>query len=262
LYSRSSGRASAAFQVMLLLLLLLLSLAAAKAWTADDSSALAGEDPTVSQLPDRDAYPWVYLRDDQELAAGEKLVSLIAVGDIMLGRGVAAAPSPLRDVSDWLPAADLALGNLEAVLTDGGLPRSAPDGDPQPILLRAGPENAKSLKQAGFDILGLANNHALDYGPAGLADTADVLQSEGLAVAGLLVPDGVQRPLIQEVNGIRLAFLAFNAVPDPQPSEACLAGANCQLAPAAWDPVSGPAAIAAAQGQAQAVIVSVHWGFE
>jgi len=244
------------------LLLLLLGLTVALAWTASDSSKAVGQDPAALRLLDQDAYPWAFLRDGQDLTAGESLVSVIAVGDIMLGRGVAAAPSPLHDVSGWLPAADLTLGNLESVLTDEGLPRSAPEGSPQPILLRAGPEQSKSLKQAGFDVLGLANNHALDYGPAGLANTVAVLRGEGLSTVGLLASDGIQRLLIREANGVRLAFLAFNTVPDPQPSQECLAGADCHLTPAVWDPVSGPAAIAAARLQAQAVIVSVHWGFE
>jgi poly-gamma-glutamate synthesis protein (capsule biosynthesis protein) len=244
-----------------MLLLLLLSLLGARTWAATDGLT-ATSDLTSAGVLDERAYPWAFLRDDQDLAAGEKLVSIIAVGDIMLGRGIAAAPSPWSDVSSWLPVADLALGNLESVLTDGHLPRSAPEGSPQPILLRANPENAKPLKQAGFDILGLANNHALDYGPAGLADTVGVLDRQGLATVGLLASDGVQKPLIREVNGIRLAFLAFNAVPDPQPSQGCLTDTNCYLAPAAWDPVAGPETIAAARLQADAVIVSIHWGFE
>lgn len=242
--------------------MLLLGLAAAWAWTAGAGPTAAGEAQVVARPPDLSAYPWLFLRDGRDLAAGESPVSLITVGDVMLGRDVPAAPSPWQQVAGWLPAADLTLGNLEAVLTDEDLPRSAPAGDPQPILLRAGPEQAQSLRQAGFDILGLANNHALDYGPAGLVDTMTALRDTGLAAIGLQAPDGTQPPLIREVNGLRLAFLAFNAVPDLDPDQSCLAGATCWPAPAAWDPVSGPATIAAARLQAQAVIVSVHWGFE
>jgi hypothetical protein len=89
-----------------------------------------------------------------------------------------------------------------------------------------------------------------------------VLQDEGLEHVGLLSQDGAQAPLIREVAGLRLAFLAFNAVPVPGLDQECPAGEKCWLAPAVWDPVSGPAAIAAARLRAQAVIVSVHWGFE
>ena len=259
------GRAAAVLQLALLLLLLL-GLTAAWAWTASAGRATVGDVQSPSRSFDLSPYPWFYLRDGRDLAAGESLVSLIAVGDIMLGRGVPAEPSPWLDVAGWLPAADLTLGNLEAVLTDETLSRSAPAGEPQPILLRAEPEMIDPLKQAGFDILGLANNHALDYGPAGLADTAAALQDAGLASIGLLAPDGRQQPLIREVNGLRLAFLAFNAVPvsgpETRPDQGYPAGAGQQVAPIAWDPVAGPAAIAAARREAQAVIVSVHWGFE
>jgi poly-gamma-glutamate capsule biosynthesis protein CapA/YwtB (metallophosphatase superfamily) len=249
-----------------LLLLLLLGLAIAWAWVAGAFPTAAGEARVVPASPDLSAYPWLFLRDGQDLAAGESLASLIAVGDVMLGRDVPADPSPWQEVAGWLPAADLTLGNLEAVLTDETSPRSAPAGEPQPIILRAGPEQAYPLSMAGFDILGLANNHALDYGPVGLSDTVAALQGAGLAPIGLLAPDGIQQPLIREVNGVRLAFLAFNAVPVPGPvpglDQGCPAGATCWPVPAAWDRVAGPAAIAAARLHAQAVIVSIHWGFE
>jgi hypothetical protein len=248
------------------LLLLLLGLVSALAWMVGADPMAAGDVQDASRPSDLSAYPWVFLRDGRDLADGESLASVIAVGDVMLGRGVPAEPSPWHDVAGWLPAADLTLGNLEAVLTDESRPRSAPPGDPQPILLRAEPDAIDPLKQAGFDILGLANNHALDYGRAGLAATSALLQDAGLAPIGLLAPDGIQRPLIREVHGVRLAFLAFNAVPvpgpDPRSSQGCPDGAACWPAPAGWDPVAGPAAIDAARKQAQAVIVSIHWGFE
>jgi len=44
--------------------------------------------------PDPSACPWLYLRDGEPLAASEKVVQLIAVGDVMLGRGLAHEPRP------------------------------------------------------------------------------------------------------------------------------------------------------------------------
>src|SRR5690606_10331907 len=65
------------------------------------------------------------------------------------------------------------------------------------------------------------------------------------------------RPVIREVDGVRLAFLAFNAVPDPedQPNETGWTRAS-------WDQAQAAAAIAAAHTEAEAVIVSIHWGYE
>lgn len=211
---------------------------------------------------DLEAYPWAYLRNGRPLAPGESTASVLAVGDVMVGRGVSSDPDPWGDVAGWLQAADLTLGNLEVALVEGGAPRQAPMGEAQPILLSASPASAKSLRGAGFDILGLANNHSLDYGVTGLEETVTHLQQAGLMVVGTTTEKGTVRPLYQEVNGVRLAFLAFNAVSDPHPLQICPPGINCSPQPVRWDPVEAAAAIASAKSQADAVIVSMHWGFE
>jgi hypothetical protein len=210
--------------------------------------------------PDLSVYPWLYLRDGAPpvltdrsgVAGGEPLVELIAVGDVMLGRGVAAEPDPLAAVAPWLAAADLTLGNLECVAGEAGAAR------PGPYRLRAPLTAVATLRAAGFDLLGLANNHALDYGPEGLAETSARLQAAGIALVGA-GPDAAAagQPVIREVNGVRLAFLAFNAVPDPddRPDEAGWTRAG-------WDQAQAAAAIAAARKEAGAVIVSIHWGYE
>lgn len=214
------------------------------------------------RTPDLGAYPWAYLRHGRPLEPGERSVSVLAVGDVMLGRGVSAEPDPWGNAAVWLQAADLTMGNLEAVLVEGGTPRRAPAGEAQPILLSASPASAGLLRQAGFDILGLANNHSLDYGVIGLEETIAHLQQEGLEVVGSTTEDGGIIPLFQEVNGIRLAFLAFNAIPDPHPLQTCPPWRICSPQPVRWDPPAAAAAIASANAQADAVIVSVHWGFE
>ncbi len=215
-----------------------------------------------ARTPDLQVYPWVYLRHGRPLAADEPVVDVMIVGDVMPGRGVAAEPDPWRDVAGWLGAADLTIGNLEATLADGGTPRQAPAGEAQPILLSAAPEAAESLRQAGFDILSLANNHSLDYGIVGLKEAASHLQQAGLAIVGLTTENGAITPLNQEVNGVRLAFLAFNAIPDPHPLETCLSAVGCGPQPVRWDPAAAADAIKAVKLWADAVIVSVHWGFE
>ena len=212
--------------------------------------------------PDLEVYPWVYLRHGRPLATGERTASLLAVGDVMLGRGVAAEPDPLADVAGWLQAADVTLGNLEGVLVNGGVPRRAPRGDAQPILLSAPPAEAGSLRRAGFDIMGVANNHSLDYGVAGLEESIGHLQQAGLEIIGTTAEDGSSEPLYYQIDGVRLAFLAFNAVPEPNPLQACPPGTACRPLPATWDSVEATESIVSAKAQSDAVIVFVHWGFE
>ena len=217
----------------------------------------------VRGAPDLADYPWLYLRDGEPLASDEAVTELIAVGDVMLGRGVADATSasqPFVAVASWLRASDLTFANLESVITEGGIPR------PGPYRLRAQPSAANLLRDAGFDVLGLANNHALDFGPASLAETVSRLQEVGIDTVGI-GPDGetAARSLIYEIDGLRFAFLAFNAVPDPE-DDASDAG----WSRAGWNRERVTAAISAARAQADqavgstpvAVIVSAHWGYE
>ncbi len=215
--------------------------------------------PAAGQGPDLDAYPWLYLRDGEVVSDDERLASVIAVGDVMLGRGVAprlslgseSGPHPFASVP-WLRAADLTLANLECVLTARA---GAPAGH---FTLGAPPAAVQALRQAGFDVLGLANNHALNYGPQGLAETVARLRMAGMAAVGAGPDsDAAFQPVIREVNGVRLAFLAFEAL-DPwgQPPD------QTGWATTQWDSARSPAAIARAQALADAVIVSVHWGYE
>jgi poly-gamma-glutamate synthesis protein (capsule biosynthesis protein) len=108
-------------------------------------------------------------------------------------------------VEPYIAAADIAIGNLEVTLAGPpykGYPQfSSPDA------------LAVALKNAGFDILVQANNHAVDRGKAGLERTLNVLDSMGLIRSGVF-RDNRERseryPLIVEKNGIRLALLNYS----------------------------------------------------
>ena len=252
-------------KVIAALLALFLPLLVLLAWQT--RPAKSGADSNAA--PDLSAYPWVYLRDGRSLTPSETTVELIAVGDIMLGRAVAGVDDPLAEVAPWLHAADLALGNLESVIVAEGTPRSAPPGEPQPIILNAPVTAVSRLTTAGFDLLSLANNHSLDYGAAGLKETAVRLQQAGITPLGI-GPDenAAYQPVFRDVNGVRLAFLAFNGVPEPVISNQwsvvskqwSVSGERWQRA--VWDKARVTAVVASARQQADVVIVSVHWGYE
>jgi poly-gamma-glutamate capsule biosynthesis protein CapA/YwtB (metallophosphatase superfamily) len=209
--------------------------------------------PLPEQMaPDLSAYPWLYLRDGRALATGEAVVEVIAVGDVMLSRGVAVVADPLSGVVPWLRSADLALGNLECIIAEGGAPQ------PGPYRLRAPSPAAGALRDAGFDVLGLANNHALDYGSEGLAETVTWLRQAGITPVGVGPDSGAAaKPVIHEADGLRLAFLAFNTVPDPDDTPEVEGWTR-----AMWDEGQAASAIATAKAEADSVIVSIHWGYE
>ena len=99
------------------------------------------------------------------------------VGDVFLNRQDAgAAFEPLREL---LKGFDLLFGNCEGAFTDRQI--TAPSAG---LRVASETRNALALAPAGFDMMSLANNHAVDAGWEGLADTIDVLRSQAIGVAG------------------------------------------------------------------------------
>ncbi len=208
---------------------------------------------------DSDAHPELSQALLEGLQADvEPVVSLVAVGDVMLGRGVGslvAANSPFYPFSatrDLTSQADLAFGNLESPITTRGFPQGG-------IALRSRPEVVEGLSQAGFDVLSLANNHIDDYGPVGLLDTMSYLDGEGIAYVGVGDEGGEgQSAVTLEVKGLRIAFLAYNHVglPEETFTEEGVSG------PAWLEPDLAYADVVEAAEDADFVVVSLHWGEE
>jgi poly-gamma-glutamate synthesis protein (capsule biosynthesis protein) len=101
-----------------------------------------------------------------------------------------------------LQTADLAIANLECPLTDSSSPilKIGPG-------LRASEECITGIKASGFHALGLANNHILDYGTKGIADTLAVCAQAGITTfgAGMDLAEA-SKPMIRDSNGIRIGF--------------------------------------------------------
>ena len=192
--------------------------------------------------------------------AGEDVVELLAVGDIMLARTpeermeVFGAGYPFAATDNLLRGADVAVGNLECALTA----RSQPI--PHKLyLFRAHPRHAVGLVEAGFDVLILGNNHTSDYGQAGLDETVETLRAHGLAYVGAgSSAEEAYRPLFVEVKGVRLAFLSyamssFKQVPWEMPPDTHVAYAEVPVI---------QQAVREAREQADVVIVNLHAGIE
>ncbi|HZD10609.1 MAG TPA: CapA family protein, partial [Candidatus Binatia bacterium] len=111
-------------------------------------------------------------------------VKIAAVGDIMLDRSLGAAIAagdiryPFAFVAAELQDADFTVGNLECAVGDVGEAAS------KSYTFRAPPNAARSLAQAGIDLVTLANNHAMDFGPSALLQGIGLLRGAGIATVG------------------------------------------------------------------------------
>jgi poly-gamma-glutamate capsule biosynthesis protein CapA/YwtB (metallophosphatase superfamily) len=184
-------------------------------------------------------------------------IRLLFGGDVMLGRGV--APVAARDPASVfagirfaVSSADLAVANLESPLTLR--PHIASFG---PNALEAKPATVRLLVAAGFDDLGIANNHAGDAGPQTVPDTMRSLAAHGLGVIGAgSSVSAAFRPRIVKVGGLRVALLMFDATTQGPRAGATKPGV------AWWDPIRARAAVRQARAEADIVAVGIHGGAE
>ncbi len=137
-------------------------------------------------------------------------LSVAAVGDIMLGtdyphdRLPPAELNLLEPVSHTLQQADIAFGNLEGVLLDGGQPFKRCSNPAHCYLFRTPGSFVEQLKQAGFNVMSLANNHARDFGEEGRSSSMELLAAAGIHHSGR---EGDIASW--EVKGKKIALIAF-----------------------------------------------------
>jgi poly-gamma-glutamate synthesis protein (capsule biosynthesis protein) len=139
-------------------------------------------------------------------------ITLVAVGDIMLAHRLEPfiekyGPSyPYKYTAHIFKKADISFANLESPLSTKGEP--VPNKE---YTFRAHPKVAEGLKDAGFDVLSLANNHILDYGEEALFETIEVLDSKMIfhIGAGKNVFEA-RKPVILKVKGKKFGFLAYS----------------------------------------------------
>jgi hypothetical protein len=118
---------------------------------------------------------------------------------------------------------------------------------------------ATVLRQAGVGVVSLANNHVMDYGPSGLAQTMDALSGAGVRFAGAgLDRERACAPAFVTIRGTRVAFLARTGVLVTAPSYA----QERSPGTAFLDPTETVAAIKRCRPNAEVVVLLLHWGLE
>lgn len=141
-------------------------------------------------------------------------ISIAGVGDIMLGTSYPSTkylpPNDGRNlldpVKDILTKATLAFGNLEGCFLNEGDPAKQCKDSTKCYVFRMPERYAPYLKEAGFDMLSLANNHAGDFGNPARKATIGLLDSLGINHAGQTI-----RPYTTfEQGGLKYGFVAFS----------------------------------------------------
>lgn len=121
-------------------------------------------------------------------------IVIAAVGDVMLG---STYPDPSRralpprdalrflsEVKLPLASADVTIGNLEGPLLDRGSTWKCAEATNPCFAFRVPTRYSRRLRAAGFDVMGLANNHIYDFGKRGMLSTRAALDAAGIAHTG------------------------------------------------------------------------------
>ena len=187
-------------------------------------------------------------------------LTVVAVGDILMHQDVKRAaeldpngfPSLWADLIPLFQGADLAFANLETPIA----PQTGRPG--VPFQFNAPESLPAALRASGFTVLATAHNHAFDQGSKGVRETLEPLRAERLVGIGT-AEDRAQAERLQilEHQGIKVAFLGFTDL------------FNLDLNRRASEPWVRPLdlepallAVREARGQADLVVVSLHWGNE
>ncbi len=187
-------------------------------------------------------------------ADGSILLTMSFTGDVTIGSNVQSSSTsifekelkkqngdisfPFRNVRDIFLADDLTMVNFEGTLTTEGRNPSKLDND---FLFRADPSYVDMLPQGGVDTVSLENNHVLDMGESGLAETKQTLLDAGISYAS------EDEPAVFYVKGVKIGSLAYQT----------FGGRHDELIEKV------PKDIQALRDEGcQIVIVSYHWGSE
>jgi len=186
-------------------------------------------------------------------------ITLAFAGDVhFTGKTASLLDNPataIGPLAKQLSAADLAVVNLETAITTRGTP------EPKEFHFRAPPKAYNALKAAGIDVASLGNNHALDYGRVGLADSLDAAKAANMPVIGAGRNEAeAYAPWVTTVKGVRIAILAMSQIHTL--AESWAPTATRSGIAMSHDRARAVQAVRDARGQADVVIVFMHWGVE
>lgn len=162
----------------------------------------------------------------------------------------------LGPIGKTLEQADIAMVNFESAITERGA------AEAKTYTFRAPKSALEDLKATGVDVVSMANNHAVDFGQAGLTDSLAAADNGALPVVGFgRNAEAAYRPWTTEVNGVRVAVVAASQVNDLT-SQRYAAGAAKPGIATALTSARLVKAVRDAKAEADVVVVYMHWGIE
>lgn len=184
-----------------------------------------------------------------------------AVGDIMfgdfpltMGLGVRSKieynnADLFANVHHILQDCDICFGNLESVISDHGkIERNLIS-----CQMRGKPTSAKMLANAGFTVMSVANNHAMQHGKEAFIDTCNLISKEGISPLGLLDKCNNSVPVTKVINGLKVTMLGYSLRPEKY-NQAVL-----YSQPAISQIIDD---IKKYKAESDVIILSIHWGDE
>ncbi|MGE7686134.1 CapA family protein [Peribacillus simplex] len=193
--------------------------------------------------------------------------TMTMVGDVMMGRYVKEVTDKhgyeylFRYMQPYFSTSDYVSGNYEHTALKEEV--SNYKGADTPIRLNSNTSGVQAVKDAGFSVMSLANNHMMDYEEQGLLDTIDEFKSTDMHYVGVGSNTTEAKNSIDyaDVNGVRVATLGFTDVYGKdavsKTDKAGLLNSNPDLL---FEMIGK--ARDAKQGNADLVVVNMHWGQE
>ena len=230
---------------------------------------------------------------------GDARTTLFLCGDVMLGRGVdQILPRPgdprlregmVRDARGYVRGAEAVNGRISGpvgfawpwgsalaaiaaaspdarlVNLESAVTRSGDFAPGKGVHYRMCPDNLPALSAGHPDVCALANNHVLDFGPRGLADTLDALAAAGLRAAGAgRDAEEARRPAIVPVGDRRVLVFACGCATSGIPAGWAAAedrsGVHFLPRPSAAAAADIVDRVRATARPGDVVVVSIHWG--
>jgi len=113
--------------------------------------------------------------------------------------GESASPSVFPSSPAPSPAT-VAFANLECIAATAG----------ESSTFKADPDTLEGLREAGIDVVSVANNHTMDAGPEALAEMLGRLEGLGVTPTGVRYLPEAQKVATVVANGLRIGFLAYS----------------------------------------------------